>query len=1131
MFEQLQAQIERSARFSQLVSSISGGDRRSPISIGGVVGSLLSFLLSSLSNTLNRQLLVIAAERAQAGLLFDDLGLLHDGTVRFFDFDADRASQLPPNSSSGEVIATLRSLIESRVDIIIVPSAFLPIHLPDPSRLRSSNIQLEVGKERLLTEIVSQLNGVCFEKRDFVGTPGEYSQRGGILDVFSHAGEYPIRLEFLGDTIESIREFDPLSQRSIRAISVANITPNLFDANLPQSHEMRNSSIFQYLREDTIVLLIEPELIWKQLEDICARDNDGSTQASALHEQISYYAQVHLESFSRGHSQLDFNSSHQPSFNGNIALLRDHLLELLKNGVRVVIACDGQTELKRLREIVTEPTVIPDATVPTHQAVSEGDIEILQKVEFVHHAIHAGFQLPEMNIACYTEHQIFGRHKRRGKGRKTRARGFSPRELQQLRRGDFVVHEDFGIGRFEGLKKIRVRDIEQEVLKLSYEEKDVLYINLNFLNKVKKYSSKDGHVPKLTRLGTQEWDRLKDRAKKRIQDIARDLIRLYARRKSSVGHSFQPDTPWQKELEASFIYEDTFDQAKATLDVKRDMEQPFPMDRLVCGDVGFGKTEVAIRAAFKAVLDGKQVAVLVPTTILAIQHLNTFVDRTSRFSMRSAVISRLKSKREQSKILGQLQSGAIDVVIGTHRLLSKDVTFKDLGLLVIDEEHRFGVAAKEKLRQLRATVDTLTLTATPIPRTLHFSLLGARDLSIIATPPRNRLPIITEIAQYNEKLIVEAITREMNRGGQVYFVHDKVNDIEAWAARLRGLLPSLRIHHAHGQMHAHELEKVMLDFQEKKLDVLVCTKIIESGLDIPNVNTIIINRADRFGMSELYQLKGRVGRSNVQAYAYLLVPPVSVMTRMTIQRLQAIEEFTELGSGLNLAMRDLEIRGAGNLLGAEQSGFIELMGFETYTRILDEAVVELKEKEFKELFSDQGEKRRPPSETVIEIELDALVPETYIQNDTERLEIYRRMYELSTHEQLLELGEELKDRFGPHPAQVRNLLNAVQVRLAAAAFGFRKVTMGRNNVEIEFPAESDTTFYESQKFQELMTEISHWKSRGVYLKQDDKLLKLILRLQDDDRVADPIAAALNFFRELDQKLKSSNQPSPEPAAR
>jgi transcription-repair coupling factor (superfamily II helicase) len=958
---------------------------------------------------------------------------------------------------------------------------------------------------------VQQLDEGGFERSDFVGSPGEYSLRGGILDIFSYGNEYPIRCEFFGDTIESIREFDPLSQRSVREIAVASIVPDLFKERGPGGGEPQPASLLQYLQTNALVVLIEPELVWKGVEETCTRDAQRTIKAGILREQMSRFLQVHHESFSQSLGSIDFHSLPQPSFNGNIRLLREHLLQFQNQGVRVLIACDGHAELDRIRELVMQPPSLVDGEPTSEPAAPDSRSPNLENVEFVHHSVHAGFLLPSQQLACYTEHQIFGRQKRRGAQRRPRFRGVSLKELQQLQKGDYVVHQDFGIGRFDGLKKIRVSDVEQEVMKLLYEEKDTLYVNLNYLGKVQKYSSKDGHIPKLTRLGTQEWERLKARAKKRIQDIARDLIRLYAKRKGAAGHAFQPDSPWQKELEASFVYEDTFDQAKATLDVKQDMEQPFPMDRLVCGDVGFGKTEVAVRAAFKAVLDGKQVAVLVPTTILAIQHFNTFLDRTSRYAVRIAVISRLKSKREQSEMLEQLASGAIDIIIGTHRILSKDVRFKTLGLLIVDEEHRFGVAAKEKLRQISASVDTLTLTATPIPRTLHFSLMGARDLSIIATPPRNRLPIVVEIAQYDETLIKEAARREVSRGGQVYFVHDRISDIDVWTERLRGLLPAMRIHSAHGQMHAHELEKVMLEFQEKKIDVLVCTKIIESGLDIPNVNTIIVNRADRFGMSELYQLKGRVGRSNIQAYAYLLVPPISVLPRTTIQRLQAVEEFTELGSGFNLAMRDLEIRGAGNLLGAEQSGFIESMGFETYTRILDDAVTELKEQEFRGLFPEERERKRAAVETVVEVELNALIPSTYVENDAERLEIYRRMYAITTHEQLAELGKELRDRFGQHPDEVGNLFNAVRLRLAASAIGFTKVLMGRAGIEMEFPPETDTGFYEAPEYQTFMTEISRRKGKNVALKQSGKQLRLTMKSADGIH---PIEEAIRFLQGL-----------------
>ncbi len=1122
MFERLRTTIEQSAQFSQLVNSVTDSIIGKETAVGGVAGSLLAFLVSSLSNKLGQQLLVVADRRDYAEQLADDLGLLHGDSVRLFTAGNESTAQHVLHPASADVASTLRSLLELPIDIVVATGTSLVVRLPDPQSLKSGGITLEGLKEYSLPLLVQKLNEIGFERRDFVGTAGEYSQRGGILDVFSYAGDYPIRMEFFGDVLESIREFDPLSQRSIREISVAAVIPNLFGGDHSQSVTPSDSSLLAYLKNDAIVIMIEPEIVWNDLETKSARERETALDASVLREHMARHVQVHLTSLSHSPDKIDFKAITQPSFNGNIRLLRDNLIDLRRKQVEISIACDGQTELKRLRELVCDP--IADSTLADQRSLSEEESGELRRIEFVHPSLHAGFLLPELRAGYYTEHQVFGRHKRRGKSRKLRQRGFSPKELQQLHKGDFVVHEDFGIGRFDGLRKIRVREVEQEVMKLLYEEKDTLYVNLNYLNKVKKYSSKEGHVPKLTRLGTQEWDRLKARAKKRIQDIARDLIRLYARRRSAPGYAFQPDTTWQKELEASFIYEDTFDQAKATLDVKRDMEQTYPMDRLVCGDVGFGKTEVAVRAAFKSVLGGKQVAVLVPTTILAIQHFDTFLDRMSRFSVRVVALSRLKAKREQQQVLEQMQSGAVDVVIGTHRLLSKDVHFKDLGLLVIDEEHRFGVAAKEKLRQLRATVDTLTLTATPIPRTLHFSLMGARDLSIIATPPRNRLPIVTEIAQFSEDLIREVIVREMNRAGQVYFVHDRVSEIEMWARKLRALLPSVRIHHAHGQMHARDLEKVMIEFQEKKVDVLVCTKIIESGLDIPNVNTIIINRADRFGLSELYQLKGRVGRSNIQAYAYLLIPPVSVLSKTTIQRLQAIEEFTDLGSGLNLAMRDLEIRGAGNLLGAEQSGFIESMGFETYTRILDEAVAELKEQEFKGLFPEIEVKSRSTPETIIEVELEALIPENYIQSGTERLEIYRQMYALSTHEQLLELGEELKDRFGPYPPQVQNLLNAVRVRLAAANLGFKKVLMGKQSIEMEFPDDSESSFYEGNGFQNLMTEISRWKSRGVHLKEESKSLKLILELRDSQQLTDPIGAALDFLNRFGNAANPSSRP-------
>lgn len=1120
MFDTLRHSLEKSGTLHRLLSELSDASTRR-ISISGLAGSFPALLSSVISKETKRQIVIVSPDRTAAQKMYDDLLLLHTGTISTFDVRG--AGSLLTAQEIPDTGATLRAMVNSTVDIIVATIDSCRMRLPDPQSVASKCVQLRVGTEVMPTGLVQQLRSAGFNRCDFVAAPGEFSQRGGILDVFSFAGEHPVRIEFLGDTVESIREFDALSQRSIREISGATIMPDLISAS--DADDSGHASLFEYLKRDALLVLLEVEAIDAALEESQHRMMQSAISAEHTRSHLDRFTQIGVHRLHRANGRIDFQSTAQPSFNGNMVFVREHLLDILNRNTHVIICCDGQAELKRLRELLLEHSGLARDGQGLGP-ISDVALDVLRTIEFVHPSLHEGFLLREEGVACYTEHQIFGRQKRRGRVHKTRAT-LTQEELQHLRKGDFIVHDDFGIGRFDGLRRINVRGVDQEVLKLSYEEKDTLYVHLNYLNKVKKYSSKDGHVPKLTRLGSQEWDRLKARVKQRIQDIARDLIRLYARRKSSSGYAYRPDTQWQKELEASFIYEDTFDQAKATLDVKRDMEQPFPMDRLVCGDVGFGKTEVAVRAAFKAVLDGKQAAVLVPTTILAIQHYNTFVDRMSRFSVRVAVLSRLKSSKEQLQILSEVNAGLVDILIGTHRMLSKDVQFKDLGLLIIDEEHRFGVAAKEKLRRLRVNVDTLTLTATPIPRTLHFSLMGARDLSIIATPPRNRLPVITEVAQYEDDLIREAVAREIKRGGQVYFVHDRISDIDLWVNKVRTLFPSLRIQHAHGQMHARELERVMLEFQERRVDILVCTKIIESGLDIPNVNTIIINRADRFGISELYQLKGRVGRSNVQAYAYLLVPPISSLPRTAIQRLQAVEEFTELGSGFNLAMRDLEIRGAGNLLGAEQSGFIESMGFETYTRILDEAVAELKDGEFKDLFP-ANERRQKATETTVEVEIEALIPEQYIQQDEGRLEIYRRMYALTTTEQLAELADELKDRFGTIPPQLQNLFDVVRIRLTAKAIGFTKVLVGTRAVEIEFPPSSESSFYEGTAFQRLMSEISHFKKRGIHLKQDEKALRMVFELPSQSSKS-PILFSLEFLKELESLIAPQSGQAPSEA--
>jgi transcription-repair coupling factor (superfamily II helicase) len=1127
--KQILSELSASKELQRAVAQASAGET---IPITGMAGSLRTIVLGSLAEALSKQMLVVVERDDEAQKLRDDFNLVvGENRVQLFGGTRHHTHVGGANVTSVDDAEALRALMEGNVNIIITHARALLIPIPNPTSLKREILKIETGKEYNFKDLQAQLVSLGFVKEQFVTSVGEYSVRGGILDVFPFVGENPVRMEFFGDTVESIREFEAISQRSIKELTAASVVPNLLA--LPQvssehtsgpsgkgvggSEEVDNkkrrthSTLLDFLNPNALVVLDEPQLLKNALAEIPSSEHQLAWEE--VLELAALFPQVHLTTVSPStHRSIDFNSTSQPSINGSIKILRAHLAELQNNGFTTFITCDTESERNRLNDLLAELEPIAEAE-EHEQQVPEHHLDV-SRIQFSLESLHEGFVLPHAHLALFTEHQMFNRLKRRGKQRRAKFKGITARELHELRKGDYVVHEDFGIGRYDGLKKITVRDVEQEVVKLLYEEKDTLYVNLNYLNKIQKYASKEGHVPKLTRLGSGEWDKLKARTKKRVKDIARDLIKLYAKRKQAPGYAFDRDTLWQRELEASFIYEDTPDQAKATDEVKQDMEAPFPMDRLVCGDVGFGKTEVAVRAAFKAVMSGKQVAVLVPTTILAQQHYNTFLDRLSKYSTHVDVISRFKTKREQADIIERLHSGSTDIIIGTHRLLSKDVGFKDLGLLIIDEEHRFGVAAKEKLRQLRANVDTLTLTATPIPRTLHFSLMGARDLSIINTPPRNRIPIITEIAQYNEDYIRDAMLREIHRGGQVFFVHDRVHTMDEEIARLQKILPQARIRYAHGQMHAHELEEVMLAFLEKKFDVLVATKIIESGLDMPNVNTIIINRADRFGMAELYQLRGRVGRSNIQAYAYLLTPPISLLPRETVRRLQAIEEFTELGSGFNLAMRDLEIRGAGNLLGGEQSGFIESMGFELYTKILEEAVAELKEQEFQELFEKEMKRRDTQTQSLVEADFDVHIAESYIENDNERLAIYRRLFAVTKPEQLDEISRELTDRFGTPPEEIENLFGLVRVRLKASKLGFRKVSISADAVMIEFPPETETRFYEAESFQVLMTFISQDRTKRMALRQNGKTLGLACSFEKEDKL-NPFTRTERLLEELE----------------
>ncbi len=1152
--EKIREQIFSSKEFSALRNEVTTLRAGESLLLRGAAGSLPAFAAARAFDERQTQVLLIASDDDKAEKLRDDCALLiGESKVRFFGARPMHPARTLDISSPVAQIETLRALAEGNTFLVVASPRSVAEKVPPPERFRASIIEMEAGKEYGFQQLIEKLQTIGFERKDFVETYGDFAVRGGILDVFPYVGENPIRFEFWGDTIESIREFDVLSQRSIRDLQSASIVPSFTgdekfasdrtdDTDVGHTGDVLTASLFDYLHADAIVILDDPSAIERELDDLPREGEFPIFTSGEVVERAARFPSIinsilSSDKLQDPKAEIDLRSTSQPSFNGSINLLVQTIEILTRDGYTIYLTSDTKEESQRLSELIEEVITAPEGDMGRGAKSDEPASRIMHRVsgiqpEFLSETVHSGFVFAPARVAVFTEHEIFSRLKRRGLAKRKRFKGFSQKELQQLKSGDYVVHIDHGIGIFDGLTRIHVGGVEQEVMKLLFLESDTLYVNLNFINRVQKYSSQEGHTPKLTKLGAADWEKIKSRAKKRIKDIARDIIALYAKRKEEEGFAFAADTHWQKEMEASFMYEDTPDQAIATLDVKRDMESASPMDRLICGDVGFGKTEVAVRAAFKAVMDGKQAAVLVPTTILALQHFNTFHDRLARYTVRTENITRFKSTKDQKHIVEELKEGKIDIIIGTHRLLSKDIAFKDLGLLVIDEEHRFGVAAKEKLRRLKASVDTLSLTATPIPRTLHFSLIGARDLSLINTPPRNRLAIVTEIIpadstgrQTHWRVAREAIVRELHRNGQVYFVHDRVQNIDAIADEVRRHVPEARVHVAHGQMAGHQLEKTMLEFLEKKYDVLLATKIIESGLDIPNVNTIIINRADRFGLAELYQLRGRVGRANVQAYAYLLTPPLSVMPKATMRRLQAIEEFTELGSGFNLAMRDLEIRGAGNLLGAEQSGFIMEMGFEMYERVLREAVDELKQEEFKDVFETQPRTAHIAGstsvESAVESDIEAFIPDIYIASASERLDVYRRIYRTMDEKELQSIRDELRDRFGEYPEEIENLFGLVELRRAASKSGFPRISLREGLLTVTLPDETHEWFYgkdgeNSSPFQHIVGIIQK-DAKNIRLKQEGKTLTVQFTMSAVDGTKERLEEAKRRVEEIGLK--------------
>jgi len=916
-----------------------------------------------------------------------------------------------------------------------------------------------------------------FERIDFVYEPGQFALRGGILDIYSFGNEKPYRVELFGNEVDSIRIFDPETQLSERKLLQVNIIPNVET----QFESTDKVSLLDFLPQNTIVWLKDWDVIKEKiieqnedLEGFLAMLKDGLTmQGSDDDDDNKVVKEVSADDFvnhdtiekqllSRhivefGYSpqlsnfEIEFTTKMQPAFNRQFDLLIKDLKAHEDTGYSIYIFAEQAKQLERLNSIFadlsTEIQFIPVAT-----------------------SIHEGFIDEDLKILCYTDHQIFQRyHKYRVKQAYSKNKALTLKTLRDLQPGDYVTHIDHGVGTYSGLQKIEVNGKLQEAVRIIYRDSDLLYVNINSLHKISKYTGKEGTVPKINKLGSDVWNRLKEKTKTKVKEIAFDLIKLYAQRKAQHGFAHSPDTYLQTELEASFIYEDTPDQSKATADVKKDMESPAPTDRLVCGDVGFGKTEVAIRAAFKTCVDGKQAAILVPTTILAFQHYKTFTDRLKDFPVTIDYINRFKSSKEKKETLKKLEEGKIDIIIGTHGLLGKEVKFKELGIMIVDEEQKFGVAHKEKLKTLKTNVDCLTLTATPIPRTLQFSLMGARDLSIINTPPPNRQPIQTEVRVFNDDFIRDAIYFEAERGGQVFFIHNRVQGLPEMAALIQSLCPDLSIGFAHGQLEGHVLEERVLDFIDRKYDVLVCTNIVESGVDIPNVNTIIVNNAHQFGLSDLHQLRGRAGRSNRKAFCYLLSPPLSTLPTDSRKRLQTLEQFSDLGSGFQIAMRDLDIRGAGNMLGGEQSGFMAEIGFEMYQKILDEAIRELKRTAFKDLFKEEISRQDDfVSDCTIDTDLEILIPDDYVESITERLSLYTRLDNCETEQDLQAFHTEMIDRFGPMPKSVEDLFSTVRCRRLAVDLGFEKMVLKNETLRFYFINKNDSSYFESDVFKSIL---------------------------------------------------------------
>ncbi|WP_308765480.1 transcription-repair coupling factor [uncultured Bacteroides sp.] len=1039
---------------------------------GGLCASAASFFSSSLIRKYDVPFVFILGDLEEAGYFYHDLTqILGTERVLFFPSSFRRAIKYGQKDAANEILRTeaLSRLEKGDTSVCIVtyPDA-LSEKVVSRNNLKEKSLKLHTGERVDTSFITDVLHSYGFEYVDYVYEPGQYAVRGSIIDVFSFSSEFPYRIDFFGDEVESIRTFEVESQLSIEKKKNIVIVPDLglgdgsdtsFLDFIPQNTVLAVKD-FLWLRERMQVIYEEavaPQALIAQEEGSAPmRLENKLIDGSEFVTRALDFRRLEFGSKPTGtpDASLQFAVTPQPVFHKNFDLVAASFREYQEKGYTLYICSDSNKQTERIRSIFED----------------RGDHISFVPVE---RTLHEGFADNQLRICVFTDHQLFDRyHKYNLKSDKARSGkvALSLKELNQFTPGDYVVHTDHGVGRFAGLVRIPNGDTTQEVIKIVYQNEDVVFVSIHSLHKVSKYKGKEGEPPRLNKLGTGAWEKLKERTKSKIKDIARDLIKLYSQRREEKGFAFSPDSFLQRELEASFIYEDTPDQSKATADVKQDMERDVPMDRLVCGDVGFGKTEVAIRAAFKAVTDNKQVAVLVPTTVLAYQHYQTFKERLKDLPCKVDYLSRARTATQTRSVIKGLKEGTVNILIGTHRILGKDVVFKDLGLLVIDEEQKFGVSVKEKLRQLKVNVDTLTMTATPIPRTLQFSLLGARDLSVISTPPPNRYPIQTELHTFNEEVITDAINFEMSRNGQVFLVNNRISNLPELKAMIQRRIPDCRIVIGHGQMEPAQLEQVILDFVNYDYDVLIATTIIESGIDIPNANTIIINQAHNFGLSDLHQMRGRVGRSNKKAFCYLLAPPLPSLTPEARRRLQAIENFSDLGSGIHIAMQDLDIRGAGNMLGAEQSGFIADLGYETYQKILTEAVRELKTDEFAELYADEvmsdgkisGEQF--VDECMVESDLELLLPANYVTGSSERMLLYRELDSLNLDKEVMAFRGRLEDRFGPIPPETEELLRIVPLKRLAARLGAEKVFLKAGRMTLFFVSNPDSPFFQSTAF-------------------------------------------------------------------